>query len=253
MKRKMIVIDEALCTGCGECLPDCPEGALRIVDGKVRLVKESLCDGLGACVGKCPFGALTIEEREAEPFDAHSAHLHMEQARPQTSGTSHYHGHAGGCPAGLARQWDAESSPSAEIAGGSALRQWPVELKLINPAATYFDGAHLLVCADCVPFALADFHRLLLDGKRLVVLCPKLDNARQEYVEKLKEIFTRHEIRTVTVARMEVPCCSAVRSMVQEALSLSGREVELHDVAVSIQGDLLGMESFWNTKPRGES
>ena len=236
MKRNIIRIDEAKCTGCGECIPDCPEGALKIVDGKVKLVKESLCDGLGACVGRCPFGALTIEERDAEAFDEQEAQKNMDQAGDREH-HQHSHSHTGACPGGMMKQWE-RPADSVSIGAGSALRQWPVELKLLNPDAPYFQDAHLLVCADCVPFAFADFHHQFLAGKVLVVFCPKLDNALKEYIEKLSLILRRNNIRSISVVHMEVPCCSATVHIIKEALKLSGKEISVEEHTVSLRGEV---------------
>lgn len=238
MKRDIIKIDDDKCTGCGECIPDCPEGALQIVDGKVKLVKESLCDGLGACVGKCPFGALTVEEREADVFDENEAQENMLKAAVQPEGKES-HSHECGCPGGMMQQWEEQEEPAAAIDGRSALRQWPVELKLLNSGAPYFQNAHLLVCADCVPFAFANFHQRFLQGKTLVVFCPKLDNAHEEYIEKMELILTQNNIQSVTVVHMQVPCCSATVHIVEEALRRSGKNILVKDYTISLQGEII--------------
>ena len=303
MKRKIISIDEAKCTGCGQCIPDCPEGALQLIGGKARLVSDLFCDGLGACIGTCPEGAISIVEREAIPYDektvmatiakqgtpvirAHLEHLlgHgqrdlynqaieylIENAIPipdhdnaaavkkparddrispfpqnpaQSTcppGPDHNHPFAA-CPGSAARRIARPPvSGPRQSAGvtGSELRQWPVQLALLNPDAAYFENAELLISADCVPFAYPGFHTDLLQGKILVIFCPKLDAGIDEYIEKLAEIFTRHSIRSITVARMEVPCCGGVRYVVEKAMEKSGKTIPLVEKTITIQGDLV--------------
>ncbi len=234
MKRKIIRIDEEKCTGCGECIPDCPEGALQIIDGKARLVKESLCDGLGACVGRCPIGALTIEERDAEEFDEAEAQKNMQHVpKPITAMVQPQ-----GCPGKMMQQWRG-ANQSVPAAGASALRQWPVELKLLNPEAPYFDNAHLLVSADCVAFAFGNFHQRFLEGKVLVIFCPKLDNSNEEYVEKLALILKHNHIQSLTVVHMEVPCCSATTHIVEQAIAQSGKSLVIKDYTISLQGEII--------------
>ena len=231
MKRKIIKIDEAKCNGCGQCIPDCPEGALAIVNGKVRLVKDSLCDGLGVCVGRCPFGALTIEEREAAPYDEEEVQSRLAQANP------HF-----GCPGLMARHWEPKSDSEPEHPGqapASALRQWPVQLHLLSPRAPYFQDADLLIAADCVAFSFADFHRRFLAGKTLVIFCPKLDNSQQLYVDKLTAILLHNNIKTITTVHMQVPCCSGTVAFVEEAVKLSGKSLPIKDYTISLQGDVL--------------
>ncbi|WP_294505695.1 4Fe-4S binding protein [uncultured Victivallis sp.] len=269
MKRKIIEIDTEKCNGCGKCIPNCPEGALQLIDGKARLVSDLFCDGLGACIGECPLGAIRVVEREAEPYDERrvmegiirqgegTIRAHLEHLRshgefklleiaidclkergipvPQPAAPAG-HGH-GGCPGMLAKKLAAR--PAGKPEGGvSALRQWPVQLKLLNPAAEYFDDADLLVSADCVAHAYGSFHRDLLDGKILIILCPKLDSDIDGYVEKLAEIFRRHKIRSVTVARMEVPCCGGTVEIVRKALEAAGSNLEVTVKTVTIDGEI---------------
>ena len=268
MKRKIIEIDVAKCNGCGVCIPNCPEGALQLIDGKARLVSDLFCDGLGACLGECPRGAIRTIEREAEPYDerrvmanivrqgagsirAHLKHLksHGEFKYLETAvACLKEHGlpipeledpdkQSGGCPGTLAKKL--AGKPEKALGGGaSALRQWPVQLKLLNPAAEYFDHADLLISADCVAHAYGAFHRDFLAGKILVILCPKLDSDIEGYVEKLAEIFRRHEIRSVTVARMEVPCCGGTVAIVQEALKAAGKALEINIKTIGIDGEI---------------
>jgi len=272
MKRQIIRIDEELCNGCGQCITGCPEGALQIIDGKARLVSDLFCDGLGACIGTCPQGAIIVEEREAEPYDerrvmvgiaakgtsviaAHLQHLRehgengylrealeylQEQGVPVPVAAVH---HGGGCPG--SRERTIAPRPAARQAGpleetGSELRQWPVQLALVNPASPSFDDADLLVVADCVPFAYGDFHRHFLAGRSLVMFCPKLDARIDEYVEKLAEVFSRHRVRSVTALRMEVPCCGGVRMVVQKALEKSGVSVPMREYIIAIDGGIVG-------------
>ncbi len=269
MKRRIIEIDEGKCNGCGQCIPNCPEGALQLIDGKARLVGDLFCDGLGACLGECPLGAIRTVEREAEPYDERRV---MENIARQGANTvrAHLkhlkdHGETGllelavaflkernipvpeletagklpcGCPGTLAKRL-AQKPAGTPGGGASALRQWPVQLKLLNPAAEYFDGAELLVSADCVAHAFGSFHRDLLAGKILIVFCPKLDSDIDGYVEKLAEIFRRHDIRSVTVARMEVPCCGGTAAIVEKALEKSGKKFHVAVKVVGIAGELL--------------
>jgi len=269
MKRKIIEIDEEKCTGCGLCIPDCPEGALQIIDGKARLVSDLFCDGLGACIGTCPEGAICVVEREAEPYSEEAV---MEKIVPQGAGVikahlEHLLGHGeealyhraidylnaneipvppheipacpAACPGSMARTLPerdaAKREPAARV--GSELRQWPVQLTLVNPAASYFDDADLLVSGDCVPFAYGDFHRDFLQGKILLIFCPKLDADIEGYITKLAEIFSRHTIRSITVLRMEVPCCGGVRYVVDEALKRAGKEIPVAEKTITLQGE----------------
>lgn len=211
--KRIVVIDEDKCNGCGLCIPSCAEGALRIVNGKARLVSDGLCDGLGACLGACPQGAIMITERPAGKF-----------------GENH-HNH-GGCPGSAARSAAdfAKSHHDSSRPPGkneSELRQWPVQLSLMSPDSPSFDNCDLLVCADCVPFANANFHSELLRGRTLVIGCPKLDCNTEAYTEKLAAILGRNDIKSITVANMEVPCCFSLMRIAEEAVRRSGKNVPL--------------------------
>jgi ferredoxin len=276
MKRNVIHIDDEKCDGCGLCLPNCPEGAIQIIEGKARLVSGLFCDGLGACIGHCPRGAITIEEREAEPYDerkvmqnvigggptvieAHLKHLadhgqreYLDQAVaflrekglpiPHTGQEGTRRDIATGCPG--ARTIDLRDQPDGRrerSAGpvGSELRQWPVQLQLVSPNAPYFKDADLVIAADCVPFAYGDFHTRFLREKTLIILCPKLDRMPDAYVEKLSDIFKSNSIRTVTVVHMEVPCCFGLMNLVKEAVRRSGKDIKIEDFTISIKGALV--------------
>lgn len=237
MKRNIIRIDEDKCTGCGLCIPDCPEGALKIVEGKAKLVKESLCDGLGACLGKCPFGALTLEEREAEDFDEIAAAENEQKHAGSVTGQKNPEIKSS-CPGAAMLEMKKGVVAGAKERSG-CLRNWPIQLKLLNPRAPYLANASLVVAADCVAFALRDFHDKFAGGKVVIIFCPKLDNAREEYVEKLRMIFKENEIRQVTTVRMEVPCCSGTTAMVQEAVKISGKDIAVQDHIVSLRGELI--------------
>jgi NAD-dependent dihydropyrimidine dehydrogenase PreA subunit len=303
MKRKIITIDETKCTGCGQCIPDCPEGALQLIDGKARLVSDLFCDGLGACIGTCPEGAISVIEREAVPYNektvmaniakqgapvikAHLEHLAghgqtdfynqaieflIEQTIPipehaapdrKVKGASPCGGHhsAGRMGEGVCHAGPHEPNPFAGCPGAAArsiartpgsgprqpsgttaseLRQWPVQLALLNPGAPYFENADLLVSADCVPFAYPGFHTDLLQGKILIIFCPKLDADIDGYIEKLAEIFRLHPIKSITIAHMEVPCCGGVRFVVGKAMEKVGVKIPVTEKTISINGEIL--------------
>jgi NAD-dependent dihydropyrimidine dehydrogenase PreA subunit len=266
LTRKIVHIDEEKCDGCGNCVPSCAEGAIRIVNGKARLVAENLCDGLGACLGECPQGAITVEERPADEFDpaaveAEKMRLESSQrareaaakARPypwgRTStpipaGTSPRHG---GCPGNMTRLLPVHEapkgpptmkapSPAASAERTSKLSHWPVQLTLVPPTGRIWDKADVLLAADCVPFAMSDFHEKMLAGKTLAIACPKLDSV-EPYIEKLAHIFSTNDIRSVTVAHMEVPCCFGLVRLVQAAMARASRQdIPFHDVTVRVDG-----------------
>jgi NAD-dependent dihydropyrimidine dehydrogenase PreA subunit len=230
-KRKIIRIDEEKCNGCGLCIPNCKEGALQIIDGKARLVSEVFCDGLGACLGHCPQGAITIEEREAEAFDEKKVQKHLHGA----------HAHDGGCPGSKIMDFRKKKEPSSQkppAGRESELAQWPVQIMLVPPHAPYFADADLLIAADCVPFAYASFHEDLLRGKILLVGCPKLDDI-EVYREKLSQIIKDNSIKSVTYAHMEVPCCFGLVGVIQDAISVSGKNIPFEEITISIKGERL--------------
>lgn len=254
-RRKVVQIDESKCDGCGLCIPACAEGALQIVQGKARLVADVYCDGLGACLGECPQGAITVVEREAEPFDEQAA-------RRRAAGLAADRAPAGeeakrspaACPGATGRglqldligpqphqapspdeRGSAEGPPAA---GSSRLGNWPVQLHLVSPDAPFLKDADLLLVADCVPFALADFHTRFLGKRPVVVGCPKLDDA-DLYVGKLARIVTAAEIHRITVVHMDVPCCTGLVRIAERALQGCGRSVPLEEVTISIRGKVL--------------
>ncbi|MDF1552791.1 MAG: 4Fe-4S binding protein [Deferrisomatales bacterium] len=242
MKRMIIRIDEDKCTGCGLCVPNCAEGSLEIRDGKAVLVKEALCDGLGACLGHCPEGALLIEEREAEGFD--EALVEQRLAEIGRSPLADAHDRpaappAGGCPGSRVLQMAPQvTAPAQEGGVSSALGQWPVQLGLLPPTAPFFQGAELLLTADCVPFAMPDFHSRFLRGHAVAVACPKLDNAGAHF-QKLIQVFRDGGLAGVTVLRMEVPCCGGLSNMAKDALRESGAALQLREVVVGRDGSVL--------------
>lgn len=239
--RKIIEIDEEKCTGCGQCVTSCDEGALAIVDGKAKVVNEVFCDGLGACIGECPEDALRIIERDVPEFDEEAVKKHLAERSAGECHSSHGDVESCGCPSAspmlLRRPGPQESpTPGAGSAGiDSELVNWPVQWKLVQPASPFFKDADLLIAADCVPFALADFHRSFLKGKPLVIGCPKLDE-HEAFQDKLSRLFRDATPRSVTVVIMEVPCCSGLVQMVREAIKRSGREVPLESHVIGIDG-----------------
>ncbi len=237
MQRDVIIIDEALCDGCGLCVPACEEGALRIVNGKARLMSDRLCDGMGACLGHCPRGALRIVRREAEAFD--EAAVAGARLAPGAASTPVH----AGCPGARQMQFGASaaraaSTPCSASAPTSALTHWPVQLRLLSPQSPCLRGAALLVAADCVPVAYAGFHGELLAGRSVVIACPKLDDTRG-YVEKLAQMIRENAPAELTVARMEVPCCMGIVQAVVAARDLAGSALPVNEIVIGIQGAVL--------------
>jgi NAD-dependent dihydropyrimidine dehydrogenase PreA subunit len=234
--RDIIRINEELCDGCGNCVTSCAEGALKIINGKAKVISEVFCDGLGACLGECPQDALKIIEREAEAFDEKAVEAHIGHKPVPQHAPAH-----GGCPGSRMQTFAAACcdsvKPAAGSAGPSALRQWPVQIALVSPTAPFLKGAHLLVAADCTAFAYPDFHAGLLAGKVLMVGCPKLDDA-QAYLNKFVEIFKNAGVKKVTVAEMEVPCCSKLPMIVKKAIELAGANIPMEEIVIGIQGDI---------------
>lgn len=255
--RKIVQIDEDKCDGCGVCVPDCAEGAIKIVDGKARLLADNLCDGLGNCLGSCPRDAISIVERPAVDFDeeAVQTHLRREKSEAQNARTETANekksGHSPcGCPGSMLRQFNAP--PPAATAGSGAqatsarpsqLRHWPVQLALLPPGSPVWADADVLLAADCVPFAMPDFHERLLSGKTLAIACPKLDNP-EPYVSKLADIFASQSIKSITIARMEVPCCGGLEHIVGLAMEKANVKIPLTVVIVSANGTMLSVNGL---------
>jgi NAD-dependent dihydropyrimidine dehydrogenase PreA subunit len=303
MKRQVIKIDEELCNGCGECVPNCHEGALQIIDGKARLISDLMCDGLGACIGHCPLGAIEFETREAEAYDeikvmeimvpkgkntvvAHLKHLldhnekeYLQQGldflndypnlpfsledtlneiiaesqpkpiapKPAFTPIAHQHTHSGGgCPGSQARTIVRPAdivSPASAASVGSELRQWPVQLHLVNPSAGYFQNADVVIAADCVAFAMGDFHSRFLKGKSLAIACPKLDSGMDIYKQKITALVDQSNINTLTVVIMQVPCCGGLLKVAQDAVAAASRKIPLKLAVISVEGDVI--EERW--------
>jgi len=278
VKRKIIKIDEKKCNGCGLCIPNCPEGAIQIIDKKARLVSDLFCDGLGACIGHCPQGAITIEERGAGEYDerkvmaniieqganvtkahlehlkGHSQHQYLKEAidflkekniplplEGKESHTAHRHS-LSGCPG--AKVMDLRQKEEIAKEGKIFIRQeshlgtWPVQLMLVPASALYLDNADLLIAADCVPFAYANFHQDLLKGKVLLVGCPKLDDLGA-YQEKISQILKKNNIKSITYAHMEVPCCFGLVDIIKSAISVLAKDILFREVVISIKGEKL--------------
>jgi NAD-dependent dihydropyrimidine dehydrogenase PreA subunit len=303
MKRDILKIDEELCNGCGQCVPNCHEGALQVIDGKVRLVSELMCDGLGACIGHCPEGAITIETREAEPYNetlvmsqmknkgkntilAHMKHLkdhgetgflqeavsylktnrielgfdpdavinevHNHRNIAAAAAGIHVarqnqsnHQHEGGCPGSrtvVIEKTENQATNNSSTDLPSELRQWPVQMHLVNPNAPYFRGSDLLLAADCVAFSMGGFHSNHLRGKSLAIACPKLDHGTDTYVDKLTAMIDISKVNTITVMMMEVPCCGGLLQMVRAALANAARKVPVKKMIVAINGEVLEEE-----------
>jgi NAD-dependent dihydropyrimidine dehydrogenase PreA subunit len=252
--REMVRIDEEKCDGCGLCVPSCAEGAIQIIAGKAKLVADNLCDGLGACLGDCPQGAITIEKREAGEFDElavdkrlqdvgrkpllHSQPILVNGGCPSAQVQS-FSPPQGGCPSARVVDFDHKLSHNNEQAGQrpSELRQWPVQLHLVPPTAPFLQGKEVLLAADCVAFAYADFHKDLLKDRALLIACPKLDNTAP-YLAKLVAMLQQGNIKKLTVAHMEVPCCSGLVALARQAISESGVAVPFATINVGIQGNL---------------
>lgn len=279
-KRKIIKIDEEKCNGCGQCIPNCPEGALQIIDGKARLVSDLFCDGLGACIGHCPEDAITIEQREAQEYDerrvmenivkqgenvikAHLEHLKehsqdglLEEAidflkqkdievpefLPEKTPCAVSSSIPSGCPGSRTmdfrnEQTNQEQKQRVEVQ--SQLKQWPIQMHLISPVAPYYQGADVLLVADCVAYSVGDFHTSYVKGKSLGIACPKLDEGQDTYLEKITSWLDDAKINTLTVMIMQVPCCRGLLSLAQEAARGAKRKVPIKYIVVSLRGEIL--------------
>ena len=274
MKRKIISIDQERCNGCGICVPDCPEGALQVIDGKARLVGDLLCDGLGACLRSCPENAISVEEREAEPYDeikvlqnilpqgrnvlnAHLRHLRdHNQSEFYRQAASYLREHKilidlphetenprpvmRQCPGTQSQSFTAEQDKGNDSARrASQLTHWPIQLHLISPSAPHYRHSDLLLAADCVAYSLADFHRDYLKSRTLAIACPKLDAHQEIYRDKLISLIEKAQINSISVVIMQVPCCRGLLRQVMEAASLAKCKVPIRCVTVGIHGEIL--------------
>ena len=239
--RNIVKIDEEKCDGCGQCVNACAEGAIKIIDGKAKLVSEVYCDGLGACIGHCPQDAITIEKREADSFDEEATKAHLAKGQKAHSQTDFV------CPGMMDKQLreKGKSGDSGSAVVESQLSHWPVQLKLVSPNAPYFANADLLLVADCVPFAMGDFHNKFLKEHSIVVGCPKLDNA-DFYIEKLAHILKANKLNTLTVLHMEVPCCFGLTHIAREAIARSGVKMPFEDVTIDLHGNVSKTETIEN-------
>ncbi|PKM52246.1 MAG: ferredoxin [Firmicutes bacterium HGW-Firmicutes-7] len=236
MKRKMVMINEDKCNGCGLCITGCHEGALQLINGKAKLVSDSYCDGLGACLPACPMDAISLEEREADPFDEEAVKIRMEEMaknKPNNTFT---------CPGTAAKKLTKREPSTLPIQTNttipqSELRQWPCQIKLVPINAPYFQEAHLLIAADCTSYAYANFHQEFMRNKITLIGCPKLDAI--DYAEKLTAIISQNELKSVTVVRMEVPCCSGLENAAKQAIRDSCKMIPWNIVTISTDGVIL--------------
>lgn len=229
MVRKIIHIDEEKCNGCGLCAKACHEGAIGIIDGKAKLLRDDYCDGLGDCLPHCPTNAISFVEREAAAYDEQAVKAHMAQkAAPMPCG----------CPGSMAKSISRGEQPSAGCAESpSRLSQWPVQIKLVNPRAPYLNGADILIAADCTAYAFGSFHERFIKGRICLIGCPKLDEG--DYSEKLAEIFSANDVRSVTVTRMEVPCCGGIENAVKAAVQKSGKNIPVNVAVITADGRII--------------
>ena len=234
MIRKIIKIDEEKCTGCGLCATACHEGAIGMVNGKAKLLREHFCDGLGDCLPACPAGAISFEEREAPAYDEAAV---MAAKRDKTPGQTAAH-RFGGCPGSMPRRISRQESTARVVSGNmSELTNFPVQIKLAPVRAPFFDGADLLVAADCTAFARADVHERFIKGRVVLIGCPKLDSV--DYTEKLSAILSSNDIKSVTILRMEVPCCGGIVRAAEGAVGVSGKDIPVRTVIISTDGEII--------------
>jgi len=233
--RKIIEINEELCDGCGQCVPSCAEGAIRIVAGKAKVISDNLCDGLGACLGECPNDALKIVEREAEEFDEDAVEKHLETSQKKQEAPTIACGSPSSQVKILTRGPAAGNLPAA---GSSALGQWPIKIRLVPPTAPFLKGADLLVIADCVAAAYPNLHQELLNGRAVMMGCPKFDDA-EGYVRKFADVFTAAGLKSVTIVSMEVPCCSGLPFIVKKGLAASGKRLPMNEIVINARGEIL--------------
>jgi len=237
--RKIVEINEELCNGCGQCVPSCAEGAIKVIDGKAKLVKEIYCDGLGACMGECPTGALRITEREADDFDEKAVedHLramekekHLQELKP-----------ASGCPSSLVQYFGASNAYGRAANAVSELLHWPVQIRLIPPHATFLKGADLLVAADCTAIAYPNFHRDFLKGRAVLIGCPKFDDT-YEYIRRFADIFKASSVKSLSVLVMDVPCCQSFPAIIQQGMERAGKIIPMETITISAKGEILSRE-----------
>jgi Pyruvate/2-oxoacid:ferredoxin oxidoreductase delta subunit len=234
--RNIVKIDEEKCNGCGQCVTACAEGAIEIVNGKARLVSEIYCDGLGACIGHCPEDAITIEQRQAEEFDEEATKAHLAQEHQNQTDFV--------CPGMMTQKIETrDSATDSSTPVPSQLSQWPVQLKLVPPTAPYFNNSDLLLVADCVPFAMGDFHNRFLKDKTIAVGCPKLDDV-DFYIDKLSSILKANKLNGLTVIHMEVPCCSGLTHIARQAIAKTGIEMSFEDVTINLQGNISSTQTI---------
>jgi NAD-dependent dihydropyrimidine dehydrogenase PreA subunit len=280
-KRKIIRINEDTCTGCGLCIPNCPEGALQVIDGKVRLISDLFCDGLGACIGHCPEGAIDIEERDAEKYDErkvmeniikagkktilahlhhlkdHGEHTYLNEALSvlkekgitvpfSEKPANHAHPAACGGPGAQMQDFSKEKKEECDKHGTrpSQLKQWPVQLHLIPPNAPYYQGRDVLLTADCVGYSLGDFHKQYLKGKSIAIACPKLDTNQEIYQQKITALIDDARIKTLTIMTMEVPCCQGLLHLATQTAAQANRKIPINSIVVGIKGNIVKEEQI---------
>ncbi len=234
MIRRIIHIAEEKCNGCGACAAACHESAIGMVDGKAKLLRDDYCDGLGDCLPACPTGAITFVEREAAAYDEEAVLANQRKKAGENKSAHHM---SGGCPGSRMRQMKRETTAPTENEMESQLQQWPVQIKLVPTQAPYFEGAKLLIAADCTAYAYANFHQDFIRGKVVLVGCPKLDSV--DYCEKLEEIIQSNNISSKTVVRMEVPFCGGLEMAAKKALQNSGKFIPWQVVTISVDGKIL--------------